>query len=91
MPVYASSCAGNGFGRRENAVLPTGVVECVAPKVKALGAAILSLWQRSSGVFRRSRIQCEHRLAASVDRFDLERRERSCNRCHDSDASLLGR
>jgi hypothetical protein len=61
-------------------------------RVKALTAAARALQQRLKvALGHLSRGQHERILAGSVDRFEVERRERAWNRWYSEDDSLLGR
>ena len=63
-----------------------------APRVKAVTAAARALQQRLKvALGHPSGSQFERILAGSVDRFEVERRERAWNRWHSQDGSLLGR
>jgi hypothetical protein len=64
----------------------------LAPRVKAVTAAARTLQQRLKlALGYLSSSQYERILAGSVDRFEVERRERTWNRWHSQDGSLLGR
>jgi hypothetical protein len=68
------------------------------PSMLAGAASFKTLWVamrsalREWAASRRRRAQDDHErlLNDSKDRFELERRERTWNRWHDSDGSLLG-
>ena len=64
----------------------------LAQRVKAVTAAARALQQRLKvALGHLSRSRYERILAGSVDRFEVERRERAWNRWHSQDGSLLGR
>lgn len=64
----------------------------LAQRVKAVTAAARALQQRlKAALGNPSGSQFERILAGSVDRFEVERRERAWNRWHSQDGSLLGR
>ena len=58
--------------------------------VKRSAAAIRSAWLRFRTEVRRARSERDRYLAASVDQFDLERRERALCREQRRDGSLIG-
>ncbi len=64
----------------------------LAQRVKAVTAATRALQQRLKVALRHlSSSRYERILAGSVDHFEVERRERTWNRWHNQDGSLLGR
>ncbi len=64
----------------------------LAQRVKAVTAAARTLQQRLKvALGHLSSSRYERILAVSVDRFEVERRERVWNRWHSQDGSLLGR
>ena len=64
----------------------------LAQRVKAVTAAARALQQRLKvALGHPSGSPFERILAGSVDRFEVERRERAWNRWHSQDGSLLGR
>ena len=74
--------------------MKTAFAGCLAAskRIKALAADIRSTLQRSPAARRRGqRGEYERFFAGSVDRFELERREREWTRWQSSDGSLLGR
>jgi hypothetical protein len=79
------------FNQTENTMVSTTVAGSVVASIKALGADIRLAWQRLAAVCkRRPRGEYEREQAGSVDRYELERRERAWNRWQSSDGSLLG-
>lgn len=64
----------------------------LAQRIKAVTAATRALQQRLKvALGHLNGSQHERILAGSVDRFEVERRERAWNRWHSEDGSLLGR
>ena len=64
----------------------------LAPRVKAMTAAARVALQRlMAALGRLRRSERERFLADSVDRFEVERRERAWNRWQSEDGSLLDR
>jgi len=63
----------------------------LAQRIRAATAAARTLELRLKvGLGHLSSSQCERILAGSVDRFEVEQRERAWNRWHSQDGSLLG-